>query len=92
MAFAPKAEVDPYGTLRSLVGASQMQTEQPLLSHHLLVTRRLSGTIQPVVVQVPVYRGKAYGGKVLHNLKDTLKVSVMILQVYRRRNFRMFRM
>ncbi|KAL3162446.1 hypothetical protein ABBQ32_010113 [Trebouxia sp. C0010 RCD-2024] len=40
MAFAPNLEVDPYGTLRSLV---------------------------------PVHKGKAYGGKVLHNLKDTLK-------------------
>ncbi len=27
----------------------------------------------PAEVQVPVHRGKAYGGKVLHNLKDTLK-------------------
>ena len=25
-------------------------------------------------MQVPVHKGKAYGGKVLHNLKDTLKV------------------
>ncbi|DBA96228.1 hypothetical protein WJX82_006128 [Trebouxia sp. C0006] len=40
MAWAPKPDVDPYGTLRSLV---------------------------------PVHRGRAYGGKVLHNLKDTLK-------------------
>ena len=36
----------------------------------------------PCILQVPVHRGKIYGGKVLHNLKDTLKVTKPAASLY----------
>lgn len=82
MAFAPKPDIDPYGTLRSLVRWSVVcpgVAVQKLLLHALLHHLRVFE--KQLTVQVPVHRGKAYGGKVLHNLKDTLKAwrCVMLL-------------
>ena len=74
MAFAPKPDIDPYGTLRSLVRWSVVfpgVAVQKLLLHAL--QQHLRVLEKQLTVQVPVHRGKAYGGKVLHNLKDTLK-------------------
>ena len=75
MAFAPKPDIDPYGTLRSLVRGNAVSpgvaNAMNMLSHALYQHLRVFE--EQLFVQVPVHRGKVYGGKVLHNLKDTLK-------------------
>lgn len=76
MAFAPgHPGVDPYGTLRSLVCelpasvCSSRSTTASGLLHYL--------QCNCIHAQVPLRNGKAYGGKLLHNLQDTLKASTL---------------